>query len=402
VIELLEFSCGRCEAVNRLKFDRVLALQDSPKCGKCHEPLLRKLHEPLTGLDASSYTHPLDKEALEALKKLPGTRTFLKWIIKNSFEKEMRLLHHANYIQVSDRQVPSLHKRLRTAAERLGLSQIPDLFVFQHPVPNAYTSGVEEAFIAISTGCLELLTEEEQLGVLGHELGHVQADHVLYKTAARVFTQAAAVGAGMRFGVGAGALLLKPLQLALFRWDRASELTADRAELLVVRKPEVVLSALMKMAGGCASIIKELDIKAFIEQAEGFERMREENAWTKFIVTMQTMDRSHPFATYRARELLDFCSSGEFLEILDGDYAQISMVKTSPCPRCSKPLQQGAVICPHCAWGGEEDLKDAQAPNDMSDSFGDRMDRSWDDARAWFKRTFGSDSDGTGGPDKSA
>ncbi|MEW5852495.1 MAG: M48 family metalloprotease [Myxococcota bacterium] len=394
MIELLEFSCARCNAVNRLKFERILSLGTSPKCGGCHEPLLRMLNEPLTGLDPAAYTHPLDKEALAALQRIPGIKTMLKGLIKNSVELATRLNHHATFIKVTETQAPSLYKRFRTAGDRLGMAEVPDLFIFQNPLPNAYTFGVEKAFVAISTGALELLNEEEQLGVLGHELGHVHAHHVLYKTAARVFSSLAANVAGATLGIGG--LLMYPIEMALRRWDRASELTADRAQMLVVRKPEVVITTLMKLAGGSRSVMNELSFKAFIEQAEHFEKLRDEGGLNKFFVAFDSLFKSHPFPVYRAKEALEFVSGGEFLEILDGDYPRQSLVNTSPCPRCGKPLVPGEIICPHCAYGAEEDLSDEQAK-----SLGQRLDKSWEEARDWFKRTFGGEGGGDG-PQKPA
>ena len=54
---------------------------------------------------------------------------------------------------------------------------------------------------------------------------------------------------------------------ALLRWLRAAELTCDRAALLVAQDPRIVISALMKLAGGSPSLSAELNIDAFLEQA---------------------------------------------------------------------------------------------------------------------------------------
>lgn len=385
MIELLDYTCGTCNTANRLKVQRILFMQASPKCGQCKQPLFRAMDQPFTGLDAVTYTHPLDRETLATLQKVPGFTRFFTAIIKHSFEQDMRLHQMANFLRVDETQVPSLYKQLRTAADRLGVSQLPELYLYQHPVLNAYTAGVDRPFIAVSTACLEMLTDEELMSVMAHELGHVHAAHSLYKTAMVVLSLLAANVAHMTLGVGG--LLWKSLHLALARWDRASELTADRAQLLVVRKPEVVLRTLMKMSGASPRIMAELNINAFIAQAESFELLRDESAWSKFLVFMQTIDRSHPFSVYRAKEVLEFCTTGEFLEILDGDYTRTSMVTTTPCPRCQKPMPTGAVICTGCAYStqGEE----PEGEKDKA-SLGDRIDDGVDEAIQWFKKTFGN------------
>lgn len=52
----------------------------------------------------------------------------------------------------------------------------------------------------------------------------------------------------------------------IMRWLRAAELTCDRAALLVAQDRDVVISALMKLAGGTPSFANELNIDAFLQQ----------------------------------------------------------------------------------------------------------------------------------------
>jgi Zn-dependent protease with chaperone function len=56
------------------------------------------------------------------------------------------------------------------------------------------------------------------------------------------------------------------VQDGLLRWLRAAELTCDRAALLVAQDPRVVVSALMKLAGGSPSFAAELNVDAFLQQ----------------------------------------------------------------------------------------------------------------------------------------
>ena len=104
---------------------------------------------------------------------------------------------------------------------------------------------------------------------------------------------------------GLGGLIAQSLEEQLFRWLRAAELTCDRAALLVaqdpkvydLRKPhitfycnlhlksyldylilivmllqEVVISVLMKLAGGCPSMADQLNVDAFLEQARSYDK----------------------------------------------------------------------------------------------------------------------------------
>jgi hypothetical protein len=62
------------------------------------------------------------------------------------------------------------------------------------------------------------------------------------------------------------------LEEQLYRWLRAAELTCDRAALLVVQDPKVVISVLMKLAGGCPSLADQLNVDAFLEQARSYDK----------------------------------------------------------------------------------------------------------------------------------
>ena len=61
-------------------------------------------------------------------------------------------------------------------------------------------------------------------------------------------------------------LLSGAVEEGLLRWLRAAELTCDRAALLVAQDHCVVISALMKLAGGSPKLNAELNVEAFLRQ----------------------------------------------------------------------------------------------------------------------------------------
>ncbi len=397
-VEAVEFTCGECGAVNRLPRDKVLNLKVSPLCGRCEKPLLRAYERPFDDLDPDSYIHPLDKETLDALKRIPGVSTLLRSLIRHSFELATRLHHHANFVRVGPTQYASVWSRFEFAARCLGVKQLPELYIYQDPVPNAYTFGVDKYFIAVSTGCLELLDDEEITVVLAHELGHVHADHVLYKSAARVFGSVASTIIQATFGIGS--LVVYPVQLALLRWDRASELSSDRAALLVVKNPHTVMRTLMKIAGGTRRYAGELSIDSFIDQADSFGKMQDEGPLGRYITIFQSLFRSHPFPIWRTKEIIDWVSTGNFLEILDGEYKVRALVATKVCPACNTANKIEALVCIHCGHqlvaepSGEEA---ARAVREVKEAAGvdeggqDVVAKTWSDVRGWYKRTFTMD-----------
>lgn len=66
----------------------------------------------------------------------------------------------------------------------------------------------------------------------------------------------------------------------IMRWLRAAELTCDRAALLVAQDRDVVISALMKLAGGTPSFASELNIDAFLQQVSAVTSSKACNGFT--------------------------------------------------------------------------------------------------------------------------
>lgn len=394
-VEAVDFTCGECGAVNRLPRERILHLEQSPLCGRCDQLLFRSFDRYFDDLDPQSYIHPLDNETLEALKRIPGVTTLLRSLIRHSFELATRIHHHANFIAVGPNQLPSLWANFEYAGKCLGIKTLPELYVYQDPVPNAYTFGVDRYFVAISTGCLELLDDAELTCVLAHELGHVHADHVLYKSAARVFGSVASSIVQATFGIGS--LVVYPIQIALLRWDRASELSSDRAALIVMKNPFIVMRTLMKVAGGSRRFSEELSLDAFIEQADAFGKLQDEGPLGRYIAVFQTLFRSHPFPIWRAKEILEWVTSGNFMEILDGEYKTRGLVQMRPCPACGKETKVDAMVCPNCGHGlieeptREDAARFAQAAVDE-----DPITRTWKDVQKWYRRNFTMDDDDRG------
>ncbi|MSR13709.1 MAG: protease HtpX [Gammaproteobacteria bacterium] len=78
---------------------------------------------------------------------------------------------------ITDPQSPGeqwLVATVKRQAERLGLG-MPDVAVFNSATPNAFATGSDKnhALVAVSTGLLEQMSQDEVEAVLGHEMSHV-------------------------------------------------------------------------------------------------------------------------------------------------------------------------------------------------------------------------------------
>ena len=180
-----------------------------------------------------------------------------------------------------------MHRLLRDAANILDVKALPEIYVSQNPFLNAGAIGAENPFITLNSSILPILTDEELLAVIGHELGHIASGHGLYKTLLWMLLNFAA--GIVQFPAGQAALLA--LITALREWDRKSELSADRAGLLTVQDINPSLTLLMKLAGG--PDIGEMNLSEILVQAEDYEKGRD--ILDSVHKILNSVSASHPF-----------------------------------------------------------------------------------------------------------
>jgi Zn-dependent protease with chaperone function len=191
------------------------------------------------------------------------------------------------------------------------------LFLFNDPAANAHSGGVEHPYVAVSTGLVDVMDDAEVGAVLAHELAHWHCKHVLYKTATELLVGAASAVATATLGVGS--LVLIPLRLALLKWDRCSELSADRGMLLATRDLELSMRVLFKLAGGSFRLRDELSLDKFVEQAEAARRDTESGVLDRVFSLLQSLYRTHPFPLWRAAELMRWACDGGYLALVQAD-----------------------------------------------------------------------------------
>ena len=140
-------------------------------------------------------------------------------------------------------------------------------------VPNAFATGrnPENAAVAVNTGLLDLMSEEEVAGVIAHELAHIRHRDTLIMTITA--TLAGAIGMLAQFGFlfggrtqdgrqnpfgPIGALLLVivgPLAAMLVQMavSCSREYQADASGAALSQDPLALASALRKIAAGAAA-----------------------------------------------------------------------------------------------------------------------------------------------------
>lgn len=280
---------------------------DSGDCGNSDTPGDSRI---LTDISSRSWEHPADRAALAALRKIPVFDQVLRALFGFFGEKPIRLAFQANAVLVGPNQFPQLWELYNEVCDTLDAPERYPLFVAQDPVVNAGAYGMDHPFIILNSGALALLDDRQISYVMGHEVGHVMSDHVLYKTMTELLIRLAGMGFPI-VGLAARAVLL-----GLLEWSRKAELSADRAGLLALQDPDHVLSGMLKMAGGGSD--EETSLAEFIRQAEDYRDSGD--LADRIFKVLNVLGESHPFWVLRVSELRAWIESGAYDRILRGEY----------------------------------------------------------------------------------
>jgi len=165
--------------------------------------------------------------------------------------------------QVIDaQQAPELYAMVDRLRQRAGLP-MPKVAVAPHEQPNAFATGrsPSHAVVAVTTGILKYVPQEELEGVIAHELAHIKNRDMLISTVAAGIAGALSnLPYLLLFGGGRdddgghpvaqlGLLLLAPIgaMLIQFAVSRQREFEADRVGALILGRPEPLAHALVRL-----------------------------------------------------------------------------------------------------------------------------------------------------------
>lgn len=170
---------------------------------------------------------------------------------------------------VTEKELPYVVRMVDNLCIATGMPK-PKVHVIQDPAINAFATGrdPEHASIAVTTGAIEKLENEELEGVIAHELSHIQNYDIRVMTVvivlvgvvsvlADMFFRASFHGRGRDRDKGGGAMLLIALllmivapiiaQLIKLAVSRRREYLADASGALMTRFPEGLARALSKI-----------------------------------------------------------------------------------------------------------------------------------------------------------
>lgn len=309
----LSVRCRFCGQKNNVKADYK---NRDANCGKCKLPLSNEPRKVFADLHKNDYIHPADAAAMKALKAIPGVDSALKKLLAWTGESAIRVAFMASAVKVTPKQCPDLYTKLEIACRTLGV-EMPDLYVQQNPIVNAFTGGVEKPIIVLHSALVERLNDEETLAVIAHEVGHIHSEHVLYLTAARLieFLLNRSIAALIPGSEIIKLIVSLGIATALLAWARRAELSCDRAAMLVMQDPHVIGRTMMKLAGG--TFASKIDYDLFLEQGRDFKKNYDESRLDRFWADVMNSGLSHPFPIWRVAEILEWVDSGGYQKVID-------------------------------------------------------------------------------------
>ncbi len=100
--------------------------------------------------------------------------------------------------EVSESEAPELYGVVAELTSKASLP-MPKVYIMENDTPNAFATGrnPQHAAVAVTTGILGILSRDELMGVIGHELSHIQHRDILISTIAATMAGAISMLASM-------------------------------------------------------------------------------------------------------------------------------------------------------------------------------------------------------------
>ena len=203
-------------------------------------------------------------------------------------------------VKVTDQQYPRVYEAAKRAGAALHV-RVPVVFAAPTSSIKVKVLGTEDApHLIVNLDLAEKLSDDDLVAAIGHELGHVQNNHILYATALHYLTSSAAFF--VRW-------VVQPAIMTLQAWSRRAEITCDRAALLALRDEEKTLAALVKLELGVDKD-SAFNVEEYVKNPPDIK---------KGLGSYAEIFRSHPYMPKRLQALRMFANSALFANVTGKD-----------------------------------------------------------------------------------
>lgn len=130
----------------------------------------------LLGVNKYLYSHNISLSNLFVIFFIYGmTGSVISLLLSKKMAKWMMGLRMITPYDVSQEGI-LLRRIVKDLSQKASLPKLPEIAIFSSPVPNAFATGpsTSNSLVAVSTGLLHQLQEEEIEAVIGHELAHIK------------------------------------------------------------------------------------------------------------------------------------------------------------------------------------------------------------------------------------
>lgn len=168
--------------------------------------------------------------------------------------------------EVTETEAPGLYSIVRRLTQKAGMP-MPRVYIIEEDQPNAFATGrnPNHAAVAVTTGIMRILSQEELTGVIGHELSHIRHRDILISTIAATIAGAISYLAQMAqwaaiFGhrdeeeggspvAALAMMIIGPIAALIVQMaiSRSREYLADEGGARLVGNPRYLANALRKL-----------------------------------------------------------------------------------------------------------------------------------------------------------
>jgi Zn-dependent protease with chaperone function len=252
-----------------------------------------------------AWEHPTDAAALATLRGIPGLDRVIGATLGRLNERAggSRMLGN-DAVQVTVDTHPRLHGIWKQVRQTLDAPDGWPLYVRPMGGINAATTGMDRPKVLVSEEALRQLHDGTLRAILAHEVGHILSGHIRFKSAFLMLASMGTATLTLGWTVPAYAALFA----ALRAWDRASELSADRAALLATGDIDAIVAPLSGHAP---------------ESGPFGMGWPTGGVWDRIAPVADRglqLVRAHPKPDYRIKAIRKWHDSDDYKAIVDGHY----------------------------------------------------------------------------------